>query len=405
MEQIKNIFDKIELKKWDCNKGKRYFDPIRKIFVNITPEEVVRQRMITFLINHMYVPTEYIHVEDHLAHFGIKNNKRIDIDITCVNKEGFEQPLAVIECKKESVAINAGQVLEQAYDYALSIRCKYFIIVNGVEIQFYHKEDELTYQPIKGILSYEDMLYDLHIESLPTIKFQRLKYEDYFAIERLKHESWYEYKIGEDIDEKLVPFIINLDDCLLDVSCQLEKIVSKNFSLIEDLGTEYRQYGDASGSNFGAGCYRLFLINDERTGKQFISGFSISATAKTINDPKYGSTDGKSVLVIIYNDGDVDEMSVQINLNRFLTINKEYCAHLTHNGSVTRHGANKKNLFDYLETWSKELIKNDRVDFGMTDYSVPLTLKNQDMILMLSKLIEYSVYRNEYKAQLSRRKN
>lgn len=44
-------------------------------------------------------------------------------------------------------------------------------------------------------------------------------------------------------------------------------------------------------------------------------------------------------------------------------------------------------------------------DFGMLDYSIPLTLKNQDMVLMLSKLLEYSVYRNEYKAQLGRRRN
>ena len=63
MENIKKIFDKIKIEKHNSNDGKKFLDPIRNIFVQITPEEIVRQKMLTFLMKNLSVPSENILVE------------------------------------------------------------------------------------------------------------------------------------------------------------------------------------------------------------------------------------------------------------------------------------------------------------------------------------------------------
>ena len=65
-------------------KGKDcYLDPIRKKLIFITPEETVRQRVISYLLNDLKVPIEMISVEQHLSHYGIKSSLRADILINC----------------------------------------------------------------------------------------------------------------------------------------------------------------------------------------------------------------------------------------------------------------------------------------------------------------------------------
>ena len=41
MENIKKIFDKIKIEKHNSINGKSFLDPIRNIFIQITPEEIV----------------------------------------------------------------------------------------------------------------------------------------------------------------------------------------------------------------------------------------------------------------------------------------------------------------------------------------------------------------------------
>ena len=46
MVNITGEFEKINIKVYKCKSGDRYFEPIRKMFLCITPEELVRQKMI-----------------------------------------------------------------------------------------------------------------------------------------------------------------------------------------------------------------------------------------------------------------------------------------------------------------------------------------------------------------------
>ncbi len=400
---IKDEFENISIESWQTNRGERFFDPLRKTFLPVTPEELVRQRMIAYLVNRLDVPEHYLHSEEHLVHYGLSENGRMDVVIMASGEDNTEHPLAVVECKKESVMIEAKQVIDQALNYARLVKAKYFILVNGVDIQFYLlKESE--YIPIEGVLSYSDMLKENFIYQKPYEPFMRLDYSAYDDVESLKEEPWYHSKIGADTEDSKVPFIINLDDCLLDMSCELESIKCHDFSLIKDLGTQFRQYNDASGGGFGTGTYRCLLVEDKRIKETFLIGFSIIATGKTVNDPIYGNTDGKSVLVIMVNDGDTDEMSAQINMNRFLKT-EEKRATISHNGAVKRKGASKEDLFEYIrERTGGFIIQGGQIGFGELDYSKPLTMKDSDVRLFISRLIEYSIYRNEYKKSLTVRK-
>lgn len=402
LEYVKKEFNKIKLKLSNCTGGEKYFDPIRKIFVAIMPEETVRQKMIRYMQKYMSVPSTNIGIEEHLYHFGIKQyNGRIDMVIT--NQNSINDVLCVIECKSEKVFIESMQVIEQAEKYSRLVNAKFFGLVNGNYIQFYHICDNGNFIAIQGIPTYKELSDDVYTESNDFQEFQRLEYCDYFDHLFLKNQDWYIYKIGEDTDEKLVPAIVALDDCILDYSQKLKNIQSDRLKLIEDLGIQYRQYNDRSGGGFGSGIYRIFMLEDKLLNKLFLCGFTITTTAKTTNDPKYGTTDGKSVLILMFNDGDVDQMSAQINLNKYLEFNRKIMTiTIGHNGTVTRKGANKNDLFEYIKKYNSDMILNSELLFGTIDFSKPLSLKNKDVVKLFSNLIEYCFYREEYKLNLSK---
>jgi len=395
---VEKIYDKIELQICYCKSGQRYFDSFRNMFVYMTPEEKVRQKTCLILLGELGTPREVIKVEEHLVHYGVKDkNGRIDISITFFDADGNERPLAVVECKEERIPIIAQQVKEQAADYASYIGAAYFIVTNGIEMYYYrYNEKEDTYEAIEGLLSYQDMLDENYsvIEEAP--EFTRLPYEEYYDIEKLKQYEWIYQKIGADTNENVIPTIINLDDCLLDTSHRLKKLPSKKYEVIADLGEQYRKYNDASGGGFGSGLYRVIRLRNREINKEFLVGFTIITTGKMINDPKYGTSDGKSVFIIMKNDGDRDEMSVQINMNKCIIV-KEKKSKITHNALITRKGKSKKGLLEYIHLRNKELVEGDNIILGILDCSKSLCINSEDVSKFLANAIEYAVYRDEYK--------
>ena len=118
-----------------------YFDPIRKKLIYITPEETVRQQVISYLIDELKVPVETISVESHLSHYGLDSRKRTDILIDGLDKEGKRFPLVVIECKAPDVAIS-NKVGIQITEYCNLLGCDYAMMINGNECFSYHYEED-----------------------------------------------------------------------------------------------------------------------------------------------------------------------------------------------------------------------------------------------------------------------
>lgn len=82
-----------------------YLDPIRQKLIYITPEETVRQRMISYLVNELKVPKGAILVEEHLSHYNVPSKKRADI-VVHGKKDETQYPVLVVECKAPDVFLD-----------------------------------------------------------------------------------------------------------------------------------------------------------------------------------------------------------------------------------------------------------------------------------------------------------
>ena len=120
-----------------------YLDPIRKKLIYITPEETVRQRVISCLLSTLHVPADMITVEEPLTHYGLKTKDRADIIILAMNEEDELSPITVIECKAESVYLDE-KAFSQAQRYSDSLECEYTLLINGHESFCYRFDEEST---------------------------------------------------------------------------------------------------------------------------------------------------------------------------------------------------------------------------------------------------------------------
>lgn len=114
--------------KTSVSDGRRQiYDPIRRRFVTLTPEEEVRQHTLKMLVEQALVPAGLIAVE-----YSIRVN-RLDkrCDIVVFDKSGT--PLAIVECKAPHVKIS-DKVLDQAVRYHSTLKPKYIILTNGISI-------------------------------------------------------------------------------------------------------------------------------------------------------------------------------------------------------------------------------------------------------------------------------
>lgn len=116
------------------------FDPLRRQWVSLTPEEQVRQKMLYFLVETRKVAAGLIAVE-----YSIKvNNLPKRADIVVFNKLG--EPQMIVECKAESVPI-AEKVLDQAIRYYSGLKVKYLTLTNG-KTMFCYKVGDGKLEPL-----------------------------------------------------------------------------------------------------------------------------------------------------------------------------------------------------------------------------------------------------------------
>jgi type I site-specific restriction endonuclease len=126
------------------------FDIIRKQFIDITPEEWVRQHIIHYLINHKQVPVSMISVEKQL----LLNNTKRRTDIVIYNSSLI--PLLIIECKSPKIKIDQ-QTINQALRYNLELNVPAIFLSNGLQHIFLKLENRVP-KVLKDIPNYESLL-------------------------------------------------------------------------------------------------------------------------------------------------------------------------------------------------------------------------------------------------------
>lgn len=100
------------------------FDPIRKRWVLLTPEEHVRQHIIQYLIQNLDYPPALMAVEKGIM-VGARSKR---FDIVVYNRE--HKPWMLVECKAPEVAITEA-TLHQLLNYQRTVQCSYWVMTNG----------------------------------------------------------------------------------------------------------------------------------------------------------------------------------------------------------------------------------------------------------------------------------
>lgn len=109
------------------------FDIIRKKYINLTPEEWVRQHLVNYIMHTLHYPKGLIKLEAGLSYN--KQAKRTDIVVYDVSGA----PFIVVECKAPHVKIDK-EVLFQASVYNKTLKAPFIAISNGLNHYFLEVE-------------------------------------------------------------------------------------------------------------------------------------------------------------------------------------------------------------------------------------------------------------------------
>ncbi len=130
------------------------FDPIRKKYVRLTPEEWVRQNFVQYLIQKGKYPPGLIEIEV-MFKLHKKLIKRIDIRV----RDRSGNPVLLVECKSYKVDIDDLKVKDQIGEYNMHFKVPFVIITNGMDhYAFKYDPEKNQYDYLMVIPLYEDLI-------------------------------------------------------------------------------------------------------------------------------------------------------------------------------------------------------------------------------------------------------
>lgn len=105
--------------------SRKIFDPIRKKWLLLQPEELVRQLMLQFLTTEKGYNKNRVKVEKYLKVNTL--SKRCDILVY----DAAMMPFLLVECKAPQVSLNDAVFLQMA-SYNLPLRVPFLMMTNGL---------------------------------------------------------------------------------------------------------------------------------------------------------------------------------------------------------------------------------------------------------------------------------
>ena len=122
-----NLMQFKSLLKTRREEDKRYiYDPIRKKWLVLQPEELVRQLVIHYLLEEKNYNRNRINLERGLRVNSLQ--KRFDLLVYDMEVN----PFLLVECKAPQVPISQ-DVFHQAAIYNMELKVRYLLITNGIE--------------------------------------------------------------------------------------------------------------------------------------------------------------------------------------------------------------------------------------------------------------------------------
>ena len=111
------------------------FDIIRKKYIVLLPEELVRQMLLIYLTEYAHYPSSRIRVEKGVT----QQEKKGRYDIIIYDKQ--VKPWMLIECKSHKVNITQATI-DQLSGYNHEIKAPYFMVCNGIHTYCYIAVEE-----------------------------------------------------------------------------------------------------------------------------------------------------------------------------------------------------------------------------------------------------------------------
>lgn len=374
-----------------------YLDPIRKKLIYITPEETVRQRVVSYLLNELKVPPEMLMVESHLKHYKVDSKRRADIVIHSIDDEGTMYPIAIVECKAPGVGLGES-VGDQLCDYCNSLGADYAMMVNDVEsFCFHYDSSKEQYIQIDCLPNYEDMIDGKYALADLGMMPDRIAYDKIpqFIEDNIEELS---ADISPKTPRNLAHAALNLWEGLLNPRYKMVAKSYKLFTLVEDYGVRQLSYGNAGGGVF-YGLYRSFIIE-----------YNGSTEIVSIGFTPYGSfanpdTEKTAMVVAIDNEDDSHhalQFSIDDNLKQTGSTYTFY-----HHGKIAigNKGSGKvSELMKFVAPKYSEIIDGSKFNLGSLTYDSDWDLNNPEVEKLIENIISYALLRDEYRAYVKSNK-
>lgn len=327
-----------------------------------------------------------------MRHYQVDSNIRADIVIEGQRKRKNEiNPIAVVECKAEHVALTE-PVAQQVMDYADSMGCDYIFLTNGITMRVGKwVEEKKAYLWLEQLPTNVEMCQGKFKPVQQTEPFVRAPFGQW---EQAIEDCYQFNEFGKDTPKKMLPFMINLWQCLLDVSHTLPKRKYRLFELLEDWETRELSFGDHSGGTYH-GLYRSFLIQYKQNKIVVSFGFNCFGTG--------------TILCVGVEDQTHSHHSLQLSMERNLLC---HCNRfkVTHSGriGVSNIGSGKiEELKKGLERCYPHILVDNKIVLGTLINDRLFYLDDAAVVNLMENLISYALIRDEYREYLiqKRQKN
>ena len=370
-----------------------FLDPYRKRLIEITPEEIVRQKVAAYFEKEIGVPYDMLSLEVPMSRYLAGTKGRADIIVHAPVDAEMMRAVAVIECKNTDIQLT-DQVLNQAQKYADVTLADYFFVTNGIEIySFKFDEGSRTYIQLSEIPPYK-MMIEGHGQMMQTAeeKFCRLSVQELSDIKLLdEYNNAGEWIYGSRTPDAYKPSIINLYQGLMDTDTKLPKMKNPFFTLVEDLGVRVLDYSNGGGGHF-FGNYRSFLIEDSNGDSQIYS-ISLFGTASDFRATKGEHRNSYSVLFVAVDRFKTSKPVLQLNLDTFFRRHDNGLS-VIHDGRIS--GLPSNGLRDYIQEKSPELMNKDgMIELGFLPANRLITM--QEDYRFIYRVLQYSVLRDDFR--------
>lgn len=376
-------FDKYDVGRTYFKEGKRcIFDPIREILIVETPEEIIRQKFVRYLIEELKVPKNKIELEVPMSHFKKGAKGRADIIVYGENDEMCDIPIMLIECKAPNIPL-VDEVWFQAYKYDYILGAGYIIITNGsVTYGAAWDEEDKEYYLVEELPRYEQLLSDKNFKFVydDFQGWEKPNFKELFSnknIEQFIEFGW----LNENTSKDLYPLVLNLGAFIFDTKISCSPIKIDKLNIIED-GHRYTSFGNAGGG-WWSGDFRYFILEDKEGNNQIISVSILG-----------------SYLVVAIDDFDKRHNSLQLNLDKYTEVQGNKYT-IWHDGRLTvgRSGsAKRKEVIEFIRNKEPGMVlPNGKIILGTFDCSKEIQWSQDTTKQFIKNLIKYAILRDEFR--------